>query len=44
MRHNLAGVGVRRVWEGDIPGDDAGHGILFQHPDEFGKDVLDFLR
>ncbi|GII54340.1 alpha/beta hydrolase [Planotetraspora thailandica] len=23
---------------------DAGHGVLFQHPDEFGKDVLDFLR
>src|SRR5262249_22456187 len=23
---------------------DSGHGFLFQHPDEFGRVVLDFLR
>jgi pimeloyl-ACP methyl ester carboxylesterase len=23
---------------------DSGHGVLFQHPEEFSKDVLDFLR
>lgn len=23
---------------------DSGHGFLFQHPDEFGRQVLDFLR